>query len=168
MHVGDRFVNSKGEGEMGQGAFVGGPGVSGQPAGLVRADKGIRVVGYLIDVVPAIFLGLFGFIPIAGAIIAGLLLTPYWLLRDIGGASLGKMILKLRVVRNDGQPAGVGARVLRNVPLAIGPAFLIIPLLGYVLAPPIAGVIILVEGIMLLTQGDRVGDRISGTTVIKR
>jgi uncharacterized RDD family membrane protein YckC len=132
------------------------------------ADKGTRVAGYLIDVLPAIVLGLFGLIPIMGAIIAGLLLAPYWLLRDVTGSSLGKLILRTMVVRKDGQPASVRARILRNVPLAIGPAFLIIPLLGYFLGPATAGIAVLVEGIMLLTQGERIGDRIAGTTVIKK
>ena len=52
-------------------------------AALYPADKGTRVAGYLIDVLPAIFLGLFGLIPFLGPIIAGLLLTPYWLFRDV-------------------------------------------------------------------------------------
>jgi uncharacterized RDD family membrane protein YckC len=132
------------------------------------ADKGTRVAGYLIDVLPAIVLGLFGLIPIMGPIMAGLMLTPYWLLRDVTGSSLGKLILRTMVVRKDGQPASAGARVLRNVPLAIGPALLIIPLVGYFLGPATAGIAVLVEGIMLLTQGERVGDRIAGTTVVKK
>jgi len=131
----------------------------------VPADKGIRAAGYLIDVLPGIVIGLFGFIPIIGPMIAGFLLAPYWLLRDVTGASLGKLVLKTKVVRKDLQPASVGARVLRNLPLAIGPAFLIIPLLGYFLGPSITGVIVLIETIFVLTQGERVGDRIAGTTV---
>ena len=45
---------------------------------------------------------------------------------------------------------------------------MIIPFLGYVLAPSVAGLIILIEAVLLLTQGDRVGDRLAGTTVIKK
>jgi len=137
-------------------------------AAQVAADKGIRVAGYLIDVLPAIVLGLFALIPIMGPIMAGLLLAPYWLLRDITGSSLGKLILRTMVVRKDGQPASTGARILRNLPLALGPAFLIIPFLGYFLGPATAGVTMLVEAIMLLSQGERVGDRIAGTTVVKK
>ncbi len=113
-------------------------------------------------------IGLFGLIPYVGNIFAGLLLTPYWLLRDITGASLGKLLLGTTVVRKDGQPATVGARVLRNLPLAIGPAFLIIPLLGYLVGPPIAGLMVLIEGILVLTQGERLGDRMAGTAVMKK
>ena len=134
----------------------------------MQADKGVRAVGYLIDVLPAIVIGLFALIPFIGIIIAGFLLAPYWLLRDIAGASLGKFLLGTAVVRKDGQTASVGARILRNLPLAIGPAFLIIPVLGYFLGPPIAGLIILIEGILILAQGERLGDRIAGTMVMKK
>lgn len=137
-------------------------------SGVAYADKGLRAAGYLIDVLPAIVFGLFGMIPWIGSIIAGLLLTPYWLLRDVTGASLGKLILRTSVVRKDGQPSAVGARILRNLPLAIGPAFLIIPLLGYVLGPAIAFIAFLIETILVLSNGERLGDRIAGTTVIKR
>ncbi len=132
------------------------------------ADKGLRVAGYLIDVVPAVFLALIGLIPIAGPIMAGLLLTPYWLLRDVFGASLGKLLLGMRIVQQDGQPASAAARVLRNLPLMVGPACLVIPILGYILAPPVAGTVVLVEGILVLTQGSRLGDRLAGTVVVKR
>jgi len=143
---------------------------SGPDLGLAvtPADKGIRVAGYLIDVVPAVVLGLFGLIPVLGSIIAGLLLAPYWLLRDTAGASIGKLILGYRVVLKDGRSAGVGARILRNLPLAVGPAFLVIPFLGYVLGPTISFVAILVEGILLLTGGERLGDKIAGTTASKK
>jgi uncharacterized RDD family membrane protein YckC len=132
------------------------------------AEKGIRVAGYLIDVVPAIVLGLFVMFPVLGPIIAGLLLSPYWLLRDISGASIGKLILGYKVVLKGGQPASVGARILRNLPLAVGPAFLIIPFLGYLLGPAVSCIAVLVEGILVLTGGERLGDKIAGTTVIKK
>jgi len=133
-----------------------------------RAEKGLRAAGYLIDVLPAILLGLFGIIPIVGPIIAGFLLAPYWLLRDVTGASIGKLILGLKVARKDGQPATVGARVLRNLTLAIGPGLLIIPILGYVLGPVTAFIAVSVETILLLSSGERLGDRMAGTTVVKR
>lgn len=139
------------------------------PSGaLVIADKGTRVVGYLIDVLPPIILTPFGLIPIAGAMIIGVCLAPYWLLRDVTGNSLGKIVLKTRVVMGNGEEASVGARIIRNIPLAIGPAFLIIPILGYVLAPSISFIVILIEGIMTLTQGERLGDRLAGTAVVKK
>jgi uncharacterized RDD family membrane protein YckC len=138
------------------------------PSVATPVDKGIRVAGYLIDVVPAVVLGLFGLIPVVGPIIAGLLLAPYWLLRDAAGASLGKLVLGSRIALKNGAPATIGARILRNLPLAIGPAFLIIPFLGYFLGPLIAGAAILVETILLLRVGERLGDKFAGTIVVKK
>lgn len=135
---------------------------------MVIAEKGVRVGGYLIDFIPAVLMGLFGLIPLFGIIIAGLLLVPYWLLRDITGASLGKLLLGTRVMGKDGQEASVGARILRNLPLAVGPAFFIIPVLGYLIGPPIALLAILIEAILVVTQGERLGDRLAGTVVVKK
>lgn len=134
----------------------------------VVADLGIRVCAYLIDCIPAMLIGLFNLIPIAGAVICGLLATPYWLLRDVTGASLGKLVLGLRVVSKDGSDSTVGQRVLRNLTLAIGPALLIIPLLGIILCAIIGGVIGLVEIIFFLTQRERLGDRFAKTAVVRK
>jgi uncharacterized RDD family membrane protein YckC len=133
---------------------------------------GIRVAAYLIDVVPAIILGLIcgviGLIPIIGQIIGGALLGCYWLFRDYNGASLGKLLLGLVVVRTDGQPSSTDERIKRNLPLSIGGFLLAIPLIGYFVAVPIAVLISLIEAIMLLTQGYRLGDRLAGTTVVRK
>jgi uncharacterized RDD family membrane protein YckC len=136
--------------------------------GLMIADKGTRVVGYLIDILPAIPLGLFGIIPIIGQIIAGLFLASYWLLRDITGNSLGKMLLKTHVVLRNGEESGTGARVLRNLPLMIAPVLFMIPFIGYILGSSVSIIVILVESIMLLTQGERLGDKLAGTIVVKK
>jgi uncharacterized RDD family membrane protein YckC len=100
---------------------------------LPLADKGTRVVGYLIDVVPTLLIGLLGLIPIVGIMLKGLLLCPYWLLRDVTGSSLGKLVMGSRVVLKDGREAPVSARILRNLPIAIPGGLLVIPFLGYVL-----------------------------------
>lgn len=138
------------------------------PVSQVTADKWIRVAGYVIDGLPLVLVIFFAWIPILGLILAGLCLVPYWLLRDVTGASLGKLLLGLKVVARDGQPATVAARILRNLPLALGPMCMLIPFLGYVLAGPVAGTVTLVEGIMLLSQGERLGDRLAKTTVVKK
>jgi uncharacterized RDD family membrane protein YckC len=138
------------------------------PMPQVIADKGIRVAGYFIDVVPTLLVLFVGWIPIIGLMLAGAFLVPYWLLRDVAGASLGKMLLGLKVVAKDGQPASTGARVLRNLPLSLGPACALIPVLGYVIAAPVAGIVVLVEAIMLLSQGERLGDRLAKTAVVKK
>lgn len=137
-------------------------------AEIVRADRWTRVMSYLIDLLPAMLLGLVGVIPIVGFVIAGMILGPYWLLRDSLGGSLGKVLLGLRVVSPDGSPSNAGARVVRNIPLALGPALFAIPLLGLVLAPPVILVALVVETISLLAHGERLGDRLAGTVVVRR
>ena len=132
-------------------------------------DVGLRAGGYLLDVIPAVIVGLaIGWIPIVGAVIAGFILLAYWLLRDVTGNSMGKLILGLQVVRKDGSPSTVRDRILRNLTIATGPALLIIPLAGYVIAPPVAGILILTETILLLAKKERLGDMLAGTTVVKK
>ncbi len=83
------------------------------------------------------------------------------------GGSLGKLALGVRVRNRDGSEATIGSRVLRNVTIAFGPALLVIPLLGYVLAALTASLLIVTETIMLLTQGERLGDKLAGTAVFR-
>jgi uncharacterized RDD family membrane protein YckC len=136
---------------------------------LLAASNGERAGAYILDVIPTVIVGfMFGWIPIAGAMITGFILTPYWLLRDIAGASIGKLLLGLRVVGKDGTEASAGKRVLRNLPLAIGPSLLVIPVAGYFIAPPVAFLVLLVEIILLLTQRERMGDKFAGTSVVRR
>lgn len=136
-------------------------------AGGSVSSVGLRAVGYIIDVIPAVILSLIGLIPIIGQFIAGVLMGSYWLLRDIKGASLGKMVVGTRVVAAGGGEAPTNARILRNVPLCIGPFLLAVPIAGYVLGPAVAGLAFLIEMIMLLTQGSRLGDKFAGTAVVK-
>lgn len=137
------------------------------PKSFVVADQWIRVAAYFIDGLPTLLLLLFAWIPVFGLILAGLVSVPYWLLRDITGASLGKRLLGLRVVRPDRQPASTGSRILRNLPLALPGVCMLIPVLGYFLFGPATFVVILVEGIMLFSQGERAGDRMAGTVVLR-
>jgi uncharacterized RDD family membrane protein YckC len=134
----------------------------------VRAGKGARIGAYLIDVVPAIFFGLIGIVPVIGPVLAGLILTPYWLLRDIMGASLGKRLLGLKVMSQSGAEATKGALAVRNLPLVVGPGLMIIPMLGYVLGPGAALVIIVIEAVCLLATGERMGDKLAGTVVVMK
>jgi uncharacterized RDD family membrane protein YckC len=135
---------------------------------VVLADKGVRVAGYLIDVIPAaIMAAALGWIPIIGFMFAGFVLTAYWLLRDVTGTSLGKMVLGTKVMQADGQPASAGSRIVRNLPLIAGPICMMIPLLGYFVALPISFLVVLVEGILVLSQGSRIGDHLGRTIVVK-
>lgn len=130
---------------------------------------GLRIGAVLIDVVPIIIVSIIlGFVPIAGAILAGLISIAYWLLRDINGASLGKMLLGLKVVRKDGSESGTQERILRNVTLIAGGVFSLIPLAGIVLGPAIGLCVGIVELVFLFTQKERLGDRIAGTTVVRK
>jgi uncharacterized RDD family membrane protein YckC len=89
------------------------------------------------------------------------------LLRDLTGASLGKKALGLLVVKKDGTPSGTKERLLRNVPIAIGPAMLIIPLPDSIMARIIAGFLILIEAVLLFVKKERLGDMLAGTSVTK-
>jgi uncharacterized RDD family membrane protein YckC len=138
----------------------------------LRADPGLRLVGYLIDILPWIVLiSVISMIPFVGWIFA-ILLAPiltvsYILLRDFQGASLGKHLLGMRVIGKDGREATTGARILRNLPLAIPAMFTIIPILGYILGGLVGFVVVLTEVITILSTGERVGDKIAKTMVVK-
>jgi uncharacterized RDD family membrane protein YckC len=112
----------------------------------------------LLDAIPAIVAGLLvGWIPVVGAIILGFIPLIYWLFRDIAGSSLGKLILGMKVVKKDGSPSAALQRMLRNLPIAFGPALLIIPLAGYVIAPVVAFILILTEAIARLQLRTQAG-----------
>ena len=83
------------------------------------ASSGVRAAGYPLDAIPACLFGLFIMIRFMGPIIAGLILFPYWLFRDVTGRSAGKMLLGLTVVCIYGSKPSVGARVIRNLPMIL-------------------------------------------------
>jgi uncharacterized RDD family membrane protein YckC len=141
---------------------------STRAASVTPADKGARAVGYLIDILPLLVVSLFSLIPFVGAILAGLLGLVYWLLRDIGGASLGKLAMGLRIASKHGGESTPGARVLRNITLAAPSAALAIPVAGYALGPSCGFLMVLIETIALLSTGERVGDRLADTVVVRR
>jgi uncharacterized RDD family membrane protein YckC len=131
-------------------------------------DKTKRIVGFLVDVIPSLFLGLINLLPVLGWIVHGFLSALYWLLRDITGASLGKMVTGSIVVREDGGPASTAQKILRNLPWAI-PGFVgMIPLVGIIFEMILGVVILGIEGILLFATGRRLGDRLAGTTVVRK
>ncbi len=140
------------------------PVTSGGPG---KADLGKRIVAAIIDGVIA---GVAGFIPVIG----GLAGAAYMLVRDgldldfMKGRSIGKTVMKLRPVRMDGQPMDLGTSVKRNIPFAVGPLIMVIPILGWIIGPVVAMVIGLVEVILVLTdpEGRRMGDKLAGTMVV--
>ncbi len=141
------------------------------------ADKLIRFLAWMIDVlivVPFLFvLGfVLGLIPVIGLLIGGmaggLLGTAYFLLRDFNGASPGKMLLGLKVVSRNGQPADQKALILRNVTLAAPHLLNLIPIIGWLFAIVIAVPVGLTEAICALVKGERMGDMLAGTLVVKK
>lgn len=133
-----------------------------------KADLGKRIIAAIIDGVIA---GVAGFIPVIGAL-AG---AAYMLVRDgleidfMDLRSLGKKVMKLRPVRVDGQPMDLVTSIKRNIPFAIGPLIMIVPILGWIIGPIVAMVIGIVEIILVLTddEGRRMGDRFAETKVIE-
>lgn len=133
-----------------------------------KADLGKRIIAALIDGVIA---GVAGFIPVIG----GLAGAAYMLVRDgleidfMDQRSLGKKVMKLRPVRIDGQPMDLVTSVKRNIPFAIGPLIMVVPILGWVIGPIVALVIGIVEIILVVTddEGRRMGDRLAETKVIE-
>jgi len=141
----------------------------------VKADPVLRLGAFVIDILALIILmipiAIFGVIPFLGWIIVLLgipvVAVSYHLLRDIKGQSLGKYLLGLKVVSKNGGEAPNGSRVVRNILFAIPAAFMIIPLIGHLIGALLGFVIVITESIMLLTNGERLGDRFGNTAVIK-
>lgn len=133
------------------------------------ASINMRAAGYVIDVIPSVLMAVaVGWIPIFGAMIAGVLLGTYWLFKDVAGASLGKLILGTRVTKSDGTRAGIARRLARNMPLAFGPSLFLIPIVGYGVAPVVSFVLFVTEIFVVAFTGQRIGDRLAGTTVMPR
>jgi uncharacterized RDD family membrane protein YckC len=127
----------------------------------VKNPTSRRFGAYAIDM--ALFFGI-AFIadefgdPNSSAVFLLGVMAVYFLFRDIAGASLGKLILGLRVV---GSP---GARVVRNITVAAGPSLLASGRTG--LAGTVANLIFFAECLSLLLRGYRFGDRLAGTVVV--
>lgn len=139
-----------------------------------KADLGKRFIAAIIDGLLAAGVS---FIPVVGGIIGGL----YVLLRDgldlkfMDRRSIGKKLIKLRPVRLDGQPMDLATSLKRNLPLAVGAVgsvFLVIPILGWIVAIffGLLGLVIgIIELILVLTdpEGRRMGDKLAGTKVVE-
>lgn len=145
------------------------------PAAVAGAtpDTLTRFVAFLID---AVAIALIGLVPIIG----GLAGVAYALLRDgldlevMRHRSLGKKLMKLTVVRLDGQPMDMATSARRNWPLVFGSLAQIlafIPVIGWVLIPfvVLAGaVFVIIELVRVLTtpEARRLGDGFAGTKVV--
>ena len=139
-----------------------------------KADLVKRFLAFLIDGVIAAIVSR---IPWIGGILAAL----YILFRDgfdyefMDHRSLGKRIMHLRPLCDDGSPVTFRVSATRNWPLVVTSlaiVLLLIPILGWLLIPLawVAGLILLlVEGFLTVTdeQGRRWGDRLAGTRVVE-
>jgi len=91
----------------------------------------------------------------------------YILISDglMGGQSLGKKLIGLRVIGPAGRPCDIKSSILRNASLALGLVLFRLPLLGWLLLIALAGF----EFVTLIgsPKGSRFGDELAGTSVIE-
>ncbi len=82
------------------------------------------------------------------------------------GRSLGKILLKLQTIREDGNVCTVKESILRNLTICLGIVLWRTPVIGWILFFVIIGV----EFLVLLgsDSGKRIGDILAKTTVIER
>jgi uncharacterized RDD family membrane protein YckC len=90
---------------------------------------------------------------VAGLLILGFFLYHAFFIAFGRGQSLGKKALKIRVVRADGGPAGLGRGLARSLLLLVD-AFLLGPFIGVV-------------SILSTNRRIRVGDLVAGTVVVR-
>jgi uncharacterized RDD family membrane protein YckC len=128
---------------------------------------GQRFGALLIDAACAIPLVVMAVIPLVG-IIGAPLLCAYWISRDsfLGGQSIGKKALGLKVIKPDGSPFTWADSVKRNI-IYFGYLVLLIPWLGIFLNLIVNVPLAILELVMVLTNGQRLGDRQGGTFVVR-
>lgn len=134
-----------------------------QKAGLFE-----RWLAWIIDTFLIFLISFLSLIPILGGILVAITATGYLLLRDQNGASIGKRVMKLQVVNNDGRPANRNALIIRNALFAFPYLLHFIPYLGILFTLLIWTPICLVESLSVLFTGHRISDKIAGTIVVKR
>ncbi len=129
-----------------------------------KVDVGNRVLAAVIDGVMSYIIG---FIPIIGAIIG----AAYMLLKDglFEGQSIGKKVMKLQVITEGDVKADFAVSARRNVIFAIPVIVMIVPVLGWIVAPILGLVILIIELLKVINEpkGRRIGDTWAGTQVIK-
>ena len=139
-----------------------------------KADLVKRFVAAIIDGAVAAVVGM---IPVIG----GLVGLTYILLRDgfefdfMDYRSVGKKLMKLRPVKDDGTRMTLRDSFQRNWPLVFGSLvqiLIFIPVIGWVLIPfvALAGLALGIAEIVLVftnPEGRRWGDRLAGTKVVE-
>ena len=135
------------------------------PVAIQPASKGKRIGAWAID---WLIVSMIGIVAVFVGTLAGLAAVAYWLFRDINGASPGKSVVGLVVVSRSGAESTQMQRIMRNLTFAIPVLPLVVPFVGAAVAVPLSGIVFIVEGIMVLTSGERIGDKIGGTLVAER
>lgn len=129
-----------------------------------KAGYGKRFIAALVD---GIITGVVSLIPTVGWVVA----VAYSLAKDglFEGASIGKKLMKLKVRTLDGGQADYMVSVKRNAIFAIPNVFMIIPVLGFLLAGPVGLAIAIVETFFVFTDplGRRIGDKFAGSVVVE-
>jgi len=129
------------------------------------ASRMARFGGITLDAIIFFPFGLIlGLIPIIGAAVVILL----WLFRDINGRSPGKVIVGTTIISRHGGPATPMQRVVRNLPFALPLLPLFFPVIGVPVAGSLDLLMAIVENIAVLVTGERIGDKLAGTMVVKR
>jgi uncharacterized RDD family membrane protein YckC len=134
---------------------------------MTRAGAFERWFAWAIDVVIVILISLLALIPLLGGLLVAITGTGYLLMRDQGGASIGKRAMGLRVIGSNGQPASRNALIVRNALLALPYLLHFIPFLGVILTFVFWAPVCFIEAMSALITGQRIGDKLAGTMVVK-
>lgn len=89
--------------------------------------------------------------------------AAWWLLRDAKHLSIGKKVMGLEVISKSGGTATEDQLMKRNYTLAGGTLLGAIPMIG-----GLGGLINLIECILLIAKGERYGDQMAETMVVKK
>ncbi len=134
----------------------------------------IRWVALLIDSLIAFPLFILAVLPLI-SLIGTPLVVAYFISRDVlmgNGQSIGKRAMGLKVAKTDGTPVTWADSAKRNIVFFAYLALFVftVPYLGWIVAIilmiPI-NILFLVETIMVLTTGRRIGDNLGTTYVVK-
>jgi uncharacterized RDD family membrane protein YckC len=128
---------------------------------------GPRLGALLIDMLCAIPLAILAIIPFLG-IIGAPLACAYWISRDafFGGQSIGKKVVGLKVIKPDGSPFLWADSVKRNI-VYFALLVLMIPVYGIFFNAFLSGPLSIAELILVVTGGQRLGDRMGNTYVVR-
>lgn len=151
----------------------------GAAIGRTKATPVERLIGAFIDglimvpvyIVVAVVVGILAatmssslVISFLGGAINAAIAAAWFLMRDALGFSIGKKVMGLEVLSSNGGPATQDQLKKRNFTLAGGSAAGIIPFVGAL----VGLAVYLYEAFMVFTKGERYGDQMAGTMVVKK